>query len=51
MCSARRRLRATQTGRGAGRAVNAHNQKVSANLQKDGKKPNILVIWATTSAG
>src|SRR5262249_27208746 len=26
-------------------AINAHNQKVSANLQKDGKKPNILVIW------
>jgi arylsulfatase len=23
----------------------AHNQKVSANLQKDGKKPNILVIF------
>jgi len=26
-------------------AVNAHNQKVAANAQKDGKKPNILVIW------
>jgi arylsulfatase len=26
-------------------AINAHNQKVSANLQKDGKKPNILCIW------
>src|SRR5262245_3389600 len=25
-------------------AVNAHNQKVSATLQKDGKKPNILYI-------
>src|SRR5262245_55347604 len=23
----------------------AHNQKVSANLQKDGKKPNICIIW------
>jgi len=26
-------------------AITAHNQKVSANLQKDGKKPNILVLW------
>src|SRR5262245_26305782 len=26
-------------------ALAAHNQKVSANLQKDGKKPNILVIF------
>jgi arylsulfatase A-like enzyme len=26
-------------------ALIAHNQKVSANLQKDGKKPNILVIF------
>ncbi|VTR91250.1 arylsulfatase : Uncharacterized protein OS=Bradyrhizobium japonicum SEMIA 5079 GN=BJS_03493 PE=4 SV=1: Sulfatase [Gemmata massiliana] len=26
-------------------AINAHNAKVSANLQKDGKKPNILVIF------
>ncbi|HEV3440842.1 MAG TPA: arylsulfatase [Gemmata sp.] len=26
-------------------AVSSHNEKVSANLQKDGKKPNILVIW------
>ncbi len=25
--------------------INAHNQNVSANLQKDGKKPNILIIW------
>src|SRR4051812_8262156 len=25
-------------------AINAHNEKVSANLQKDGKKPNILFI-------
>src|SRR4029450_9462100 len=25
-------------------AVTVHNQKVSANLQKDGKKPNILFI-------
>lgn len=25
-------------------AINAHNEKVSVNLQKDGKKPNILVI-------
>src|SRR5262245_38963487 len=24
--------------------INAHNEKVSAHLQKDGKKPNILVI-------
>ena len=23
----------------------AQNQKVSANLQKEGKKPNILIIW------
>ena len=30
----------------AGRWLAAqHNQKVSATLQKDGKKPNILVIW------
>ncbi|HVK16524.1 MAG TPA: arylsulfatase [Fimbriiglobus sp.] len=26
-------------------AIAAHNEKVSANVQKDGKKPNILVIW------
>jgi arylsulfatase A-like enzyme len=26
-------------------AISAHNEKVSATLQKDGKKPNILVIW------
>jgi arylsulfatase A-like enzyme len=26
-------------------AINAHNENVSANLQKDGKKPNILVIF------
>ncbi len=26
-------------------ALTAHNEKVSATLQKDGKKPNILVIW------
>ncbi|VTR91249.1 arylsulfatase : Arylsulfatase OS=Flavobacterium hydatis GN=IW20_13330 PE=4 SV=1: Sulfatase [Gemmata massiliana] len=26
-------------------AINAHNAKVSANAQKDGKKPNILVIF------
>src|SRR5262245_43128412 len=26
-------------------AVASHNEKVSANLQKDGKKPNILVIF------
>ncbi len=26
-------------------AINAHNQKVSANAQKDGKKPNICIIW------
>jgi arylsulfatase A-like enzyme len=25
--------------------VNAHNERVSTNLQTDGKKPNILVIW------
>src|SRR5687768_9017461 len=29
----------------AARLVAAHNVKVSANLQKDGKKPNILVIF------
>ena len=26
-------------------ALAEHNQTVSANLQKEGKKPNILVIW------
>ncbi|HJZ60059.1 MAG TPA: arylsulfatase [Gemmataceae bacterium] len=26
-------------------AVAAHNERVAANLQKDGKKPNILIIW------
>jgi arylsulfatase A-like enzyme len=26
-------------------AINAHNSKVSATLQKEGKKPNICVIW------
>lgn len=26
-------------------ALAAHNQRVSAELQKDGKKPNILVVW------
>jgi arylsulfatase len=26
-------------------AVNAHNEKVSAAAQKDGKKPNICIIW------
>ena len=26
-------------------ALAAHNQKVSANLRQEGKKPNILVIW------
>jgi arylsulfatase len=26
-------------------AINAHNAKVSALARKDGKKPNILVIW------
>ena len=26
-------------------ALNAHNQKISANLQASGKKPNILVLW------
>ncbi len=26
-------------------AITAHNQKVSANAQKDGKKPNICIIW------
>jgi arylsulfatase len=26
-------------------ALAAHNQRVSATLQKDGRKPNILVIW------
>ena len=26
-------------------ALDAHNQQVAAKLQKDGKKPNILVIW------
>jgi hypothetical protein len=26
-------------------AINAHNAKVSANLQKDGKKPNIRVMF------
>ncbi|MEZ6140817.1 MAG: arylsulfatase [Zavarzinella sp.] len=25
--------------------IAAHNQKVSTNLQKDGKKPNICIIW------
>jgi len=40
-----------QTSCGAGlspagvAAITAHNQKVTANLQKDGKKPNICVIW------
>jgi arylsulfatase len=26
-------------------AIASHNQKVSANLQKDGKKPNFCIIW------
>ncbi len=26
-------------------ALHAHNVKVRANLQKEGKKPNILIIW------
>jgi arylsulfatase len=26
-------------------AIKAHNEKVNARLQKDGKKPNILIIW------
>ncbi|MBP3959947.1 arylsulfatase [Gemmata sp. G18] len=26
-------------------ALAAHNQKVTANAQKDGKKPNICIIW------
>ncbi len=26
-------------------AIGSHNEKVSANLQKDGMKPNMLVIW------
>ncbi len=26
-------------------AVVAHNQRVAANVQKDGKKPNICIIW------
>jgi arylsulfatase len=29
----------------AAAAVAAHNRRVSANLQKGGKKPNVLVIW------
>ena len=32
-------------GAGPAAALAAHNQKVSATLQKDGKKPNVLVIW------
>jgi arylsulfatase len=35
----------SETGASARLALAAHNQKVSANLQKDGKKPNILIIW------
>ncbi|VTU00820.1 arylsulfatase : Arylsulfatase A OS=Rhodopirellula europaea SH398 GN=RESH_00626 PE=4 SV=1: Sulfatase: Sulfatase_C [Gemmataceae bacterium] len=33
---------ATAPGRAA---LAAHNEKVSAALQKDGKKPNVLIIW------
>ncbi|MBA4064258.1 MAG: arylsulfatase [Isosphaera sp.] len=32
-------------GTGDRAAVAAHNARVSANLQKDGKKPNICIIW------
>ena len=32
-------------------AVAAHNQKVSATPQRDGRKPNILVIMGDASAG
>ena len=34
----------------ANAAVAAHNLAVAATAQATGKKPNILVIWGTTSA-
>jgi arylsulfatase len=33
------------TSKGQLLALDVHNQQVAAKLQKDGKKPNILVIW------
>jgi arylsulfatase len=37
--------RATPGKAAAVAAVTAHNEKVTAAAQKDGKKPNILIIW------
>ena len=43
--------RATDANRGELLALAAHNQKVAAAAQKEGRKPNICIIWGDDIGG